>query len=155
MQYLDQMLDGYVILFMFGLILPEGWIAVSLMRLPGTIAHELSHFFVGFLLRAYPGKLVLWPVREGNRLLLGQVEFANLTWYNAAFVGFSPLLLLPIVWMMSFHAGTGMHHVWMAYLEAVLIVSSIPSSQDLKIAFRFAIAPVSFVVLFLVLLIHH
>jgi hypothetical protein len=132
----------FVVIFLFGLKLFDWGIAVSVILLPGTVAHELCHYLVGLLLNACPTRLVLWPIRSGNRLVLGEVGFSHLTWYNAAMTGMAPLLLIPLAWQIARSAGTGWHNIWMAYLEAVLLVSAIPSGTDFKVAFRFTAGPV-------------
>ncbi|QKE37451.1 hypothetical protein [Ferrovum myxofaciens] len=143
------------IVFLFGLKLFNGRFAVSAVMLPGTIAHECAHYFVGLLLNARPTKLVLWPIRSGNSLVLGEVVFSHLTWYNAALTGMAPLLLIPVVWRMSLSAGTGLQGVGMAWLEAVLLSSSIPSGTDFRVAFRFTLAPVVLAAGTIALLAHH
>ncbi len=63
---------------------------------PGTIAHELLHFFAGWLAGAKPVSLSLVPRRkpEGG-WVLGSVSFTRLRWWNSVPVGLAPLALLP------------------------------------------------------------
>lgn len=72
-------------------------------RMPGTFAHELLHFLVGWLLGARPVSLSVRPYRTvAGRLVFGRVEFARLRWWNEVPVGLAPLLLLPIsAWLFS------------------------------------------------------
>lgn len=131
-----------VLLFLVALRSFDWWVVVGFIRLPGTVAHELCHYLVGLLLNARPTKVVLWPVRIGNRLVLGEVSFSNLTWYNAALTGMAPLLLAPVAWDLSKSTGSGWHNIMMAWFEAVLLTSAIPSGTDFRIAFKFTTPPV-------------
>ena len=66
-------------------------------RLPGTFAHELLHYLVGWLLGAKPVSLSIRPYRTvAGRLIYGRVEFARLRWWNEVPVGLAPLLLIPL-----------------------------------------------------------
>jgi hypothetical protein len=76
---------------------------VALLSLPGTIAHELTHLVVGFLVHAKPHGFSIWPRRSGNGWILGSVSFRNIGLLNGAFVAFAPLLLLPIAWLCLIH----------------------------------------------------
>ncbi len=105
---------------------------------PGTLSHELAHWTAGTLCGARPTGLRLWPQRSGNDLVLGKVGFANLRWYNGAFVGLAPLSLLAaaavlVEWRARFAPGFGTTGAAWAYLIACLVYSSIPSKQDLRI----------------------
>src|ERR1700690_907670 len=67
---------------------------VALLSLPGTIAHELAHVVVGFLLHAGPAGFSIWPRPRGNGWTLGSVSFRNIGLLNGAFIAVAPLLLL-------------------------------------------------------------
>src|SRR6266568_7257714 len=72
---------------------------IALLSLPGTIAHELTHFVVGLLLLAKPRGFSIWPTAEGSTWRLGAVSFGNIGLLNGGFVALAPLLLLPIAWL--------------------------------------------------------
>src|SRR5437899_11438356 len=76
---------------------------IALLSLPGTIAHELTHFVVGLLLLAKPRGFSIWPRAEGSTWRLGAVSFGNIGLLNGAFVALAPLLLLPIAWLCVAH----------------------------------------------------
>ena len=59
---------------------------IALLALPGTIAHELSHFVVGALLLAKPHGFSIRPKASGNTWTLGAVSFGNVGLLNGAFV---------------------------------------------------------------------
>ena len=71
------------------------WLLVVL-RLPSTIAHELSHLLLGVLCRAKPVGMSFWPRRVAgtNQYILGHVAFKNLTFWKTLPVATAPLLIL-------------------------------------------------------------
>ncbi len=114
---------------------------LSLLVLPGTICHELSHLLVGLLLNGQPHGFSVWPRRVGRSFVLGSVALGNPRWYNVFFIGLAPLLLLPLAYL-GLHWRLVRHPVfdaWEAaavFLIANLVFASIPSWQDLRIAAR-------------------
>ena len=68
----------------------------AMLCLPATMLHELSHLFVGVLVRAQPVGFSLLPKRVpgSDRLLTGPVTFTNLTWWRGLPVATAPLFLL-------------------------------------------------------------
>src|ERR1700693_440930 len=116
---------------------------VALLSLPGTIAHELAHFVVGFLLLAKPHGFSIWPRSRGNTWTLGSVSFGNIGLLNGAFVALAPLLLLPIAWMCLIHVLMplwidGQWGWWLlaGYLAATALFAALPSFQDIKLGGR-------------------
>jgi hypothetical protein len=116
---------------------------VALLSLPGTIAHELTHFVVGLLLHAKPHGFSIWPRPRGNGWTLGSVSFRNIGLLNGAFVALAPLLLLPIAWLgliqvlvpLWIEAQWGW---WLlaGYLAATALFAALPSFQDIKLGGR-------------------
>jgi hypothetical protein len=70
--------------------------AYALIWWPGTVAHELSHFFIGLILGANPARLTVLPRynESTGELVLGEVIFSNLRWWNKLPVGIAPLIVL-------------------------------------------------------------
>ncbi len=70
--------------------------AYALIWWPGTVAHELSHFIVGLFLGADPARLSVLPRhnKATGELVLGEVVFSNLRWWNKLPVGIAPLVIL-------------------------------------------------------------
>jgi hypothetical protein len=65
---------------------------LAVVALPGTAAHEILHFVVGFLAGARPISLSFWPHRAPDgRYVYGVVAFENLRWWNAAPASLAPL----------------------------------------------------------------
>ena len=114
---------------------------LSLLVLPGTICHELSHLLVGFLLNGQPHGFSVWPRRVERVYLLGSVALGNPRWYNVFFIGLAPLLLLPLAylglrWRLAQHPVFDAWEAGAVFLIANLVFASIPSGQDLRIAAR-------------------
>lgn len=112
---------------------------LALLALPGTIAHELAHFVIGFLLLARPAGFSLWPRRSGRSLTLGSVTFRCINLFNGAFVALAPLLFLPLAWfcLIRLAAPFWVHHQWGwwfggGYLISTLLFAAMPSPQDIK-----------------------
>jgi hypothetical protein len=113
---------------------------IALLALPGTVAHELMHAFVGLVLRAKPQAFSIWPRRTGSGWTLGSVAFGNIGLFNGAFVTLAPLLLLPAAWLLFVHVlmpqwVEGRWGGWLAggYLVATVVFAALPSFQDLKV----------------------
>ena len=113
---------------------------IALLSLPGTIAHELTHLVVGFVLHAKPHGFSIWPRPFGNTWTLGSVSFRNIGLLNGAFVALAPLLLLPIAWLCLIHALVplwidGQWGWWLlaGYLAATALFAALPSFQDIRI----------------------
>jgi hypothetical protein len=116
---------------------------IALLSLPGTAAHECTHFLVGLLLWARPTGLSLWPRADGHGFRLGSVSFRHIDLVNGAWVALAPLLLLPLSWLGLVHVllplWTGRQWGWWllaGYLTATALFAALPSWQDLKLGAR-------------------
>ena len=113
---------------------------IAFLALPGTVAHELAHLIVGYLLRAEPHGFSVWPRSRGNTWILGSVSFRNLGLLNGAPVALAPLLLLPISWLCLIHV---LLPLWLdaqwgwwlfsGYLTATALFAALPSFQDIRL----------------------
>jgi hypothetical protein len=113
---------------------------IALLSVVGTSLHEATHWIVGFLLRAKPVSVNLFPRRDGKNWVLGSVGFTGLNIFNSAFVAFAPLLLLGVAWgvfvwwlMPAYQDGQYLSWFIAAYVSACALFSSIPSSADVRI----------------------
>jgi hypothetical protein len=113
---------------------------IALLALPGTVAHELAHLIVGFLLLAKPHGFSVWPRSRGNTWMLGSVSFRNLGLLNGAFVALAPILLLPISWLCLIDVllplwlkGQWGWWLFAGYLTATALFAALPSFQDIKL----------------------
>lgn len=117
-------------------------LAFAFIALPGTIAHELLHFIVGFLTFARPVRLSLWPHRAADgSYVFGAVVFANLRWWNAAPASLAPLLgfaIAPVVaWLRvrhGFQLSAWDAMLWLALSQ--LLMAAWPSSVDWRLSLR-------------------
>lgn len=112
---------------------------LALLALPGTLAHELAHLVVGFLLLARPTGFSVWPKRSGSGWALGSVAFRGINLFNGAFVAFAPLLFLPLAWfgLIRLAAPFWVHHQWGwwfggTYVISTILFAALPSLQDIK-----------------------
>jgi len=112
---------------------------LALLALPGTIAHELSHLVVGFVLLAEPAGFSVWPKSSRHSWTLGSVTFRRINLFNGAAVSLAPLLFLPLAWygLIRLAAPFWVHHQWlwwfgMVYLISTIFFAAIPSLQDIK-----------------------
>ena len=108
----------------------------SLVTLPGTVAHELMHWFIAKVFFARPSFPSLWPRRQGDQWTMGSVAFVP-TMFNAIPVALAPLLLLPLgVFFMStvMHPASGVDYVIYGWVTGNMLFASMPSEQDWKIA---------------------
>jgi hypothetical protein len=111
-----------------------------LASLPGTIAHELSHFVAATLLNARPCGFSIVPSRTASGYTLGSVRLRNIRWYNGLIVGLAPISLLAlaalvVAWRLSVlkHRVQVEEIAW-GYLAACLVLGCVPSRDDLRIA---------------------
>lgn len=116
---------------------------IAALSLPGTIAHEMTHFIVGALLLARPSRFSVWPKAVGHSWQLGSVSFGNIGLLNGMFVAFAPLLLLPIAWLCLVHVllplwNSSRWGWWLlaGYLTANALFAALPSFQDIRIGAR-------------------
>ena len=112
-----------------------GMWAFSLFSLPGTVAHELSHWLAAFVLGARPSFPGLIPKREGSGWTLGSVKVSPdiLTRIPNTL---APVVLLPLgIWSAVVHSdaqgGWYLAHIWVA---STVLYASLPSRQDWLVA---------------------
>ena len=86
--------------FRSGLFMVFAWSLLS------TLAHELSHYFMGKLCRAKVQGFTLLPRSEGNRVVLGSVSFLDLNAVTSPIVALSPLTLLLLAYFLFIHWAT-------------------------------------------------
>jgi hypothetical protein len=112
------------------------------LYLSGTILHELAHLLAGFVTNARPVDFSVIPRRTvGNQWILGSVSFANIRWYNAAFVGLAPVLILFVpIFVAVGRLYLGNAYDWLDVAVAVLVapayLSFLPSRVDWLVALR-------------------
>ncbi len=106
---------------------------------PVTLAHELMHLLLGFLTHGQPCGFRVWPRRSARGYVLGSVTCRNVRWYNGLFIGFAPVLLLPValvllIWRLHAQPDVNAVEAAWAYAVACLTYASLPSWQDIRVA---------------------
>ncbi len=114
----------------------------ALINIPGTLLHELSHFFIGLITNAYPTRFDLLPKKHGDYYIMGSVGFRNITFYNAIPSALAPLLLLFIGyyfnrWFFTNIPLSYMNYTFYVLLQTIIIENAVPSSTDFKVAFSY------------------
>lgn len=121
-----------------------------LWNLTGVVLHELAHLVVGTLLFARPAGFSILPVRtrivdsrgsETTHWTLGSVGFRRINSVNALPVGLAPLSLAGLAYVLYRHWFSWFPHTGESILSMyaviyILLYNSVPSGQDLRVAFR-------------------
>ncbi|MTJ94323.1 MAG: hypothetical protein F8N36_15905 [Desulfovibrio sp.] len=109
----------------------------TVVRLPGTAAHELCHLMVGFVTLARPERFSIIPHKTENGWFLGSVEFERVNLWNGAPTALAPLLLLPIGTKLldGWAKPLCLTHSWLPAIFATWVIVSCwhscwPSRQD-------------------------
>lgn len=117
-----------------------GLAAYAAFALPGTLAHELAHYLVAWMLGARPRLPDLRPQRTATGWRLGAVAFAA-SWWRAGPIALAPLAPLSLEWtrraVAPAHGAAFVAHAWVA---ATLLAAALPSRADLRIAAPFLLA---------------
>ena len=121
-------------------------IAWSIIFLPGTLIHEISHFLVAALTGARTGKIEIFPeyLEDNSRdnrtsVVLGSVQTQRLNPIQGFFVGIAPFItgMALLIWLdtllqTSYSEG----NIWIFFLEGYLFFtianSFFPSWPDIK-----------------------
>lgn len=126
-----------------------GPLRMILIRLPGTLLHELAHLAVAFIIGGRPVGFTVIPRRtvalgaDGTPRrvwLLGAVTIANPSALAALPSALAPLLLLPVAWFLyrswfCWFPPDVLHTLMMYVAVVVCSGSALPSGQDLRVAF--------------------
>lgn len=83
-----------------------GMVVYSLLFLPGTIIHELAHFFVATVLLVPTGDITILPhlkEDEDRRVKLGHVMIAKTDVIRSSLIGLAPLIVGSALLLMMFH----------------------------------------------------
>jgi len=111
---------------------------LSILYEPGTIVHELSHYFVALLLNMHPQEVSIFPSIEGDKIRLGYVLYQKNKgdFIRPILVGIAPffgamIVLLLIVYSNQF-PGT---HLWQTltfgYCILAITANMFSSKRDL------------------------
>lgn len=113
------------------------WI-VALLYLPGTILHEISHYFFALLLAMNPEEVSLFPHIEKNHIRLGHVLYRRhpSDVIRPIIVGIAPFFgAIGLLWVIqSFHLFPGVfwwQTLLFGYLILAVTANMFSSKQDL------------------------
>lgn len=123
------------------------WLILS--TLPGTVLHELAHFVVALVTGGRPRGLSIMPKSRdctyadgsSRRMwVLGSVSLGRVGTFSAVPTALAPLGLIMVAWFFYHHWFTWfpsdlLHTLCLYLIIYVFCSSSIPSKQDLKVAF--------------------
>jgi len=100
---------------------------------PSVLIHELSHYTVALILKGKPVLPSFEIQEEENGYVMGSVICKNPNALNSFPVGIAPLFLLILAYLITFKTSlpSGIKLLCLVYL----VPASIPSKQDLKVAF--------------------
>ena len=128
-------LIGLMLVTQYAIAPRMGMWAFSLFSLPGTVAHELSHWLAAFVLGARPSFPRLIPKREGGSWTLGSVKVSP-DIVTRIPITLAPVALLPLgIWYAVAHSEAQgvwyLAHIWVA---STVLYASLPSRQDWLVA---------------------
>lgn len=110
---------------------------IALLFMPGTIIHELSHFFVAIVLFLRVREISIFPDWQGNQIKLGSVLYEKKDPLRGILVGIAPLFigLFCLYWLSFFlvqqnEVTFGVRLLFL-YLIFVISTTMFSSKQDL------------------------
>jgi len=111
---------------------------ISLLYLPGTILHEMSHYIAALLLNMHPREIQFFPVIEGKKVKLGHVLYEKHPhdFLRSVLVGVAPFLgglisLWIIIQTKLFPGNVWWYTVVFGYLILTITANMFSSRQDL------------------------
>jgi len=117
-----------------------GVLTIFFWNLPGVFLHELTHLCAGTILLAKPVSFHLLPRKRSTGWQLGAVTFQRLNAFNSLPVGLAPLGLVAVAYFIFTHwthwFPSTLSSILGAYVALFFLVyNSIPSRQDIRVAF--------------------
>lgn len=119
---------------------------ISLVFLPGTIIHELSHAIMAGILQVPVGQIEFLPVLSGNMLRMGSVQVGQTDPVRRFFIGTAPFfigttLLIALLWMAFQHQLFSSIPFSILILYGVFVLSNtmFSSKKDMEGAIEFFI----------------
>lgn len=133
--FVSHLLKGRVLIF-------------AMFTLPATILHELSHFIISVITFGKPISFSVLPRKSEKGWTLGSVTSSGSNWINQGLISLAPLTLLVVLYFMWVYRDLSLSYLGneyvFGYIAANLLVGSIPSTTDLRLAIQ---APFIFVLI--------
>lgn len=109
---------------------------VALLYLPGTIIHEMSHFFAALILFLRVREVSIFPAVQKNYIKLGSVTYERKDFIRGFLVGIAPLgggmlIFYSIGFLHLFPSHHFLLNVLFAYIIFTVSSTMFSSSQDL------------------------
>ncbi|MDD5056543.1 MAG: hypothetical protein PHQ60_02120 [Sideroxydans sp.] len=108
----------------------------SLVTFPGTLTHELAHYFMALVFFASPSLPDIIPKRNGSSWTMGAVTFVP-TLINSVPIALAPLLLMPASWLFAervMHPAHGWNYLIYGWIAGNMLYACLPSRQDWRVA---------------------
>lgn len=130
---------------------------ISFIYLPGTIIHELSHYFMALLLNANPHEVSIFPVIEDKKVRLGHVIYEKKRgeFIRPILIGIAPFFgALAVLWLIIYSRQFPGNEMWKTILFGYLILTTtanmFSSKQDLvDIGYIVPVGILIFIILYL------
>lgn len=93
---------------------------IAFLFLPGTLIHELAHFFMAKLLFVYAGEISLLPKLEGEMLKMGSVQIGKTDPLRKLLIGIAPLIVGTTILFTMYYFFSQQHlsyQSWQIYLS--------------------------------------
>lgn len=109
---------------------------ISVFFLPGTIIHEMGHYFFALLLMLNVREVKIFPEWEKNYIKLGRVLYEKKDFVRGIFVGLAPLILgVAFFWWLSvfklFPSQNLLINIILGYIIFSVSSTMFSSKQDL------------------------
>lgn len=115
---------------------------LSIIFLPGTLVHEMSHLIAALITFVPVGRLSLWPeIEENGGVTLGSVAIAQTDPFRRTFIGVAPIvfgsliLLLGVFYfetLRGYFLNPNLAYVVIGYLVFVISNTMFSSRKDLE-----------------------
>jgi hypothetical protein len=115
----------------------------------GTLLHEICHMMVSIFFGKFKS-ISLLPKQTIEGYTLGSVTSSNLGVFSAFPVAMAPLAMVPLFFFL-FELSTIQEGGWftfMLYVSAITLYSSIPSSQDFRVALSYPVSSLFYLSIF-------
>lgn len=111
---------------------------IAVLYEPGTIVHEVSHYFVALLLNMHPQEMSIFPVIEENKVRLGHVLYQKnkSDFIRPILVGIAPIFgAMTVLWLIVYTNQFPGKELWQTgvfgYLILAITANMFSSAQDL------------------------
>lgn len=116
---------------------PLNSLFVALIFFPGTVVHELAHFFMCAILFVRTQKLSILPEREKGNIRLGSVVREEVDFLRGILIGLAPIFAgLFFFWWLSiakiFPSSNLLINIILIYLMFAISTTMFSSREDLK-----------------------